>query len=72
MQVATDWQQMGLGKELMKRLMSVARSEGIRRLNAGILPGEEGMLKLCRTLGFQMQESEGRTLAELELEAVPA
>jgi len=53
--VSDQVQRQGLGRELMKRLVTVAREEGIRRLEARMLPENEGMQKLLTTLNFELK-----------------
>lgn len=69
MQVSQDWQGNGLGKELFKRLVDIGRREGLRRISAGIQPGEEAMVGLCKRAGFTVDQREGQVTASLELTA---
>jgi acetyltransferase len=48
--VSDAFQQQGLGTILLHRLIDIARTHGIRRLDADILPDNHGMLALCRRL----------------------
>ncbi len=47
-------QKQGLGTELMKRLLQVARDEKVGHVVADILRENHGMQRLCRKLGFEM------------------
>lgn len=55
--VADAYQGKGLGAELTRRLIQVARDEGVERLVGDILPDNFVMLKLCERLGFKLSRS---------------
>jgi acetyltransferase len=61
MLVSDKFQGQGLGKELLKRLLDVARSEKIKRVIAIISPENEAMQKLCRDLGFSSMQTDSQT-----------
>jgi len=48
--VADDWQGLGLGHELMKRLLRHARSAGLTELRGDVLINNEAMLALMQRL----------------------
>jgi acetyltransferase len=50
--VADDWQQKGIGRQLMQRLMTVARDRGIEIMEGDVLSHNSKMLRLCERLGF--------------------
>jgi acetyltransferase len=50
--VSDQKQRQGLGRELLQRLIQIAREERIGRLTADILRENHGMLALCKSLGF--------------------
>ncbi|MCS7315180.1 MAG: bifunctional acetate--CoA ligase family protein/GNAT family N-acetyltransferase [Bryobacterales bacterium] len=52
--VADPYQGKGLGAELTRRLIQVARDEKIERIVGDILPDNYVMLKLCEKLGFRL------------------
>jgi len=52
--VADPFQGKGLGAELTRRLIKVARDEKIERIVGDILPDNFVMLKLCERLGFKL------------------
>lgn len=54
--VSDGAQRQGLGRELMKRLLQVARDEKLQRVTAEILRDNHGMQKLLRELGFALEE----------------
>jgi acetyltransferase len=67
--VADTWQGRGVGRELLGRLLEVARREGIRRVYADILLANVRMQRLCEHLGFAVDAvAEGGVLgAAIEL-----
>jgi acetyltransferase len=70
MLVNDKFQGQGLGKELLKRLLDVARTEKIKRVIAIISPENEAMQKLCRELGFSSMQTDaesGMIKAEISL-----
>ena len=50
--VADDWQRKGLGRQLMLRLMSIARERGLKIMEGDVLAQNAKMLRLCTSLGF--------------------
>ena len=61
MLVNDRFQGQGLGKELLKRLLDVARDEKIKSVIAIISPENESMQKLCRVLGFSSMQADPET-----------
>lgn len=55
--ITDEYQGRGLGTELSRRLLEVARAEEITRVIAEILPDNIHMQRVCRELGFQMAHS---------------
>jgi len=51
--VADDWQKRGIGRQLMQRLMTVARDRGIEIMQGEVLSNNSKMLRLCERLGFR-------------------
>lgn len=52
--VADDWQRRGIGRQLMQRLMTVARDRGIEIMEGTVLSSNHTMLRLCEQLGFHV------------------
>jgi acetyltransferase len=52
--VSDPWQRQGLGAELLKRLIQVAREEKLHRLVGHILPENHAMSRLCQEAGFKV------------------
>ncbi len=51
--VADDWQKKGIGRQLMERLMNVARDRGLEIMEGDVLSRNNKMLRLCNKLGFR-------------------
>jgi acetyltransferase len=51
--VADEWQSKGIGRQLMQRLMTVARNRGIEIMEGEVLSRNARMLRLCERLGFR-------------------
>jgi acetyltransferase len=68
--VGDRWQRQGLGTELLRRLVEVARAEGVERVWADMLAGNSGMRRTARAAGFTITEELGdpTVRAELHLE----
>lgn len=52
--VADAWQRQGLGRELMERLMTIARDRGLSVMEGDVLSNNTRMLKICENLGFRL------------------
>jgi L-amino acid N-acyltransferase YncA len=50
--VADDWQHVGLGTQLLHRLIDYAREHGVKRLYSMDAIGNSRMRKLARAVGF--------------------
>jgi len=61
MLVSDDYQGQGLGEELLRRLVAVARAEKIERILAVMSPENTSMQKLCRKLGFSSMQADSQT-----------
>lgn len=69
-QVRDEYQNTGLGTELLNRLLEIARNEEIERVVAEIMPENVGMRRICTKLGFtfhRLPDSQN-IMAEIELE----
>jgi acetyltransferase len=49
------YQRLGLGSELLRRLIQVGRDEGLRRITAEILPENTGMQRVAKQHGFTLK-----------------
>ncbi len=52
--VGDEYQRQGIGRELMRRLMAVARDRGIDVMEGEVLSQNTKMLTLCERLGFRV------------------
>jgi acetyltransferase len=57
--VADAYQGRGLGLAMLKRLLEIARPEGIRRVTAEIAHENGPMQAVCRKLGFRFKDEVG-------------
>jgi acetyltransferase len=69
--VSDKWQHQGLGSELLRRLIDVARAEGIEEVRGFILPENRAMERICHELGFtaSYDMAEGVLRATLDVRA---
>lgn len=67
--VSDRYQGHGMGTELLRQLLRVARDERLDRVTAEILPENRAMQKVAQTLGHKLKHvySEGIVRAELDL-----
>jgi acetyltransferase len=52
--VADEFQHQGLGTELLRRLLGIARTEKLQRVTCIILPENTRMRAICERLGFHL------------------
>lgn len=64
--LADAWQGLGLGRELMSRLIAAARQFGLCKLSGHVLATNTGMLALARRSGFAVLRLSG-TVSTLSL-----
>lgn len=55
--LADAWQGRGIGRHMMLKLVSVARSRGVPRLYGDILSTNHAMLSLVQKLGFRLERT---------------
>lgn len=69
--IGDEFQGHGLGTELVRNLLEIARAEKLDRVTADILPENDNMLRVCRLFGFRLQHSveEHVVKADLALES---
>jgi acetyltransferase len=56
--IADDYQGRGLGRELARRLIEIARAEKLERVTVDVLGGNFQMLEVCDGLGFHLTPTE--------------
>lgn len=66
--IADQYQQKGLGTELLRRLIQFSRDEHLQRLTGDILAENRGMQELCKRFGFSLHYSREDHLLKAELE----
>jgi acetyltransferase len=57
--VSDDWQRLGLGTELLKRLVQIGRAEKLKRITATILADNHAMQQITRHFGFKLKHNSG-------------
>ena len=65
--VNDQYQGKGVGAELIRRLIAVARSEKLDRIEALISPENQVMQKLCQRLGFQLKPDTSKNMVVAEM-----
>jgi len=66
--ISDKFQGHGLGTELLKRLIEIARADGLARVVADILGENRQMIEICKLLGFHLEYAgENVVKAELDL-----
>jgi acetyltransferase len=65
--ISDAWQGRGLGTELLKRLLQIARDEGLDRVTASILPDNLEMQRVCEKLGFRLERMMDEALVKAEI-----
>jgi acetyltransferase len=65
--VSDPWQGHGLGGELMRRLIAVAKERGVRRLAGTVLRENTGMLRFVERLGFTQAPADEDNAVEVTL-----
>lgn len=53
--IADKFHKKGLGNQLLKSLIHIAKKEGIKEIRAEVLSENKGMLHLCKKEGFKIQ-----------------
>jgi acetyltransferase len=69
--IADHAQRQGLGTELLRRLVAVARAEKIERLTADIMAENTDMRRIAKKLGFELQDIPGDPTVRAVMELAP-
>ncbi len=70
--ISDEFQGKGLGAELLRRILDVARDEKVGRVTGDILPDNFVMQRICEKVGFEMKRSPDDPVVKAKLElAVP-
>jgi len=62
--VSDRFQRQGLGTEILRGLLRVARDEKLARVTADILPENRAMQGVCEKLGFRLTNSAAERLVK--------
>jgi len=65
--IRDEWQGKGMGKRLMRQLITAARAYGYQSIYGVVLPDNQGMLHLAQSLGFHQQHDTGLGLIRVTL-----
>jgi acetyltransferase len=67
--VSDQWQNRGLGSELLQTLVQIGRDEKVSRIWAHILPDNHDMIHVCKKVGFTIaHDNESKEcVAEIKL-----
>jgi acetyltransferase len=65
--VGDPWQHRGLGSELLRRLVAVARDEGLELIWADMLASNMSMRHTAQSVGFSLLDEPGETTTRAEL-----
>ena len=65
--VKDRWQKRGIGTKLMQKIIQIAKQEKLEHLAAQMLSENIHMQKMCRSLGFSLQQKAGQVLVVLDI-----
>jgi acetyltransferase len=66
--ISDDWQGRGLGSELLRSLVEIARREKVRRVTGRIMSQNKAMKRVSEEVGFKLRDEGGdEFLAEITL-----
>ncbi len=68
--ICDECQGQGLGSEMIRRIIEVARAENVERIVAEVLATNSGMLHICQELGFTIEADEGGETVQASLTLV--
>jgi acetyltransferase len=68
--VSDAFQGKGVGSELFRRILQVAKDEGVRRIRADILADNTSMQKLCERFGFRLKRDLTDPTVDAQLDLV--
>lgn len=67
MLVSDPYQHQGLGTELLRLLLEIARNEGMERVTAEVLQENRAMQRVCEKLGFTLRRTPECVAAWIDL-----
>ena len=59
--ISDQYQNQGLGTQLLQQIIKIAKAEKLKSIGANILPDNLEIQKLCEKLGFSLELSEDKT-----------
>ncbi len=65
--ISDQYQNKGLGTELLKRLVQIGRDEKLSKIKGGIIPENHEMQRICERVGFKIIRSTGESECRAEL-----
>ncbi len=65
--VTDNYQHVGLGTELLRRLLDVARQEHVKQVSADLLPTCDEMRRICEKVGFHFAEPAENGMVSVEI-----
>lgn len=66
--IGDNWQRLGLGRELLSRVVEVARDEKLEGIEAITTSDNYLMLDVCKSLGFRVTQPDGDHMVKIELD----
>ncbi len=66
--ISDQFQGQGLGKEMVRRMVDVAKREGLEELSAFITPDNRPMQQIAKDLGFSVKPADDKGLLEITME----
>ena len=64
--ISDQWQNKGLGTQMLRSLLQVARDEKLSRVGADVLAENREMQRVCEKLGFDVQREMGEPTVRVE------
>ncbi|GJM41493.1 MAG: acetyltransferase [Ardenticatenaceae bacterium] len=68
MLVSDRYQGQGVGTEMLKHLLDIGKQEGVKRVEAYLLPENRGMRAICLKLGFRLEREAELIKAIIDLD----
>ncbi|HEY3342365.1 MAG TPA: bifunctional acetate--CoA ligase family protein/GNAT family N-acetyltransferase [Anaerolineae bacterium] len=65
--VTDDYQHKGLGTELLRRLVDVAKQEHVEHVSADVLPSCDDMRRICEKVGFKASQANDAGVQKFEI-----
>jgi acetyltransferase len=69
--VGDAWQNLGLGRVLLTRLLDCARASGFERIDGMVLASNAGMLRMMEAMGFTIEPREQHEEVHVHIDLLP-